>query len=117
MRRQVRISQWVSRALVAAMILTAIPLPGYAGEPPAPASAEASLTGVGQAGRSGDGARQGSRAGRCHPVGKTDVGSPSFFKKPVGIAVLAVFAAGIGYAIYSTKHDRIHSAGEEVGGR
>lgn len=35
--------------------------------------------------------------------------SGSFFKTPAGIAVLAVLAAGTGYALYSTSHDRIHS--------
>ena len=33
----------------------------------------------------------------------------SFFKTPAGIAVLAVIGAGTGYALYSSKHDRIHS--------
>ena len=41
------------------------------------------------------------------------VGSPSFFKKPAGIAVLVTLAAGDGYALYSTQHDRIHSAGKK----
>lgn len=44
---------------------------------------------------------------------KTDLGSPSFFKKPAGIAVLATLAAGVGYALYSTQHDRVHSAGKQ----
>jgi hypothetical protein len=39
----------------------------------------------------------------------SDTGSAGFFKKPVGIAVLATLAAGVGYAIYSTRHDRITS--------
>jgi hypothetical protein len=37
------------------------------------------------------------------------VGSSSFFTRPLGIAVLGILAAGTGYAIYSTTHDRIHS--------
>jgi hypothetical protein len=37
--------------------------------------------------------------------------SPGFFKTGPGIAVLAVAAVGIGYALYSTSHDRIHSPG------
>ena len=39
--------------------------------------------------------------------------SPTFFKTPAGIAVLAVMGAGAGYAIYSAQHDRIHSPGKE----
>jgi hypothetical protein len=44
---------------------------------------------------------------------KSELGSPSFFKKPAGIAVLATLAAGVGYAIYSAKHDRIKSPGKK----
>jgi len=39
--------------------------------------------------------------------------SPTFFKTRTGIVVAAVMAAGAGYAIYSTSHDRIHSAGKQ----
>ena len=39
--------------------------------------------------------------------------SPSFFKSRTGIVVLAVMAAGAGYAIYSTQNDRINSPGRE----
>jgi hypothetical protein len=39
--------------------------------------------------------------------------SASFFKTGPGIAVLAAFAAGVSYALYSTSHDRIHSPGRE----
>ena len=37
--------------------------------------------------------------------------SGSFFKTPVGIAVLAAFGAGVGYALYSASNDRIRSSG------
>jgi hypothetical protein len=39
--------------------------------------------------------------------------SPGFFKTGRGIAVLAVAAAGIGYALYSSSHDRINSPGRK----
>jgi hypothetical protein len=39
--------------------------------------------------------------------------SPTFFKTGTGIAVLAVIAAGVGYALYSTSHDRISSPGKQ----
>ncbi len=50
-------------------------------------------------------ATQGGEAGATH--------SPSFFKSPVGIAVLATLAAGVGYAAYSLQHDRIHSVARQ----
>jgi hypothetical protein len=39
--------------------------------------------------------------------------SGQFFKTGPGIAVLAVFAAGVGYALYSAQHDRVHSPGKQ----
>lgn len=35
--------------------------------------------------------------------------SGGFLRSPAGIACLAVIAAGTGYAVYSARHDRIHS--------
>jgi hypothetical protein len=37
--------------------------------------------------------------------------SGSFFKTPVGVAVLVAFTAGVGYAVYSSSNDRIKSPG------
>jgi hypothetical protein len=42
---------------------------------------------------------------------QADLESASFFKTPVGIAVLAAFGVGVGYALYSASNDRIRSAG------
>jgi hypothetical protein len=39
--------------------------------------------------------------------------SVSFFKTRPGIIAAAVMIAGTGYALYSTTHDRIHSAGKQ----
>ncbi len=38
-----------------------------------------------------------------------DLTSPSFFRTPLGIVVLAAVGAGTAYALYSSQHDRIHS--------
>ena len=38
-----------------------------------------------------------------------DLQSPSFFKTPLGLAVIAVVGGGAAYAVYSAQHDRIHS--------
>ncbi len=35
--------------------------------------------------------------------------SKSFFKTPLGVAVIAVVGSGTAYAVYSAQHDRIHS--------
>jgi len=35
--------------------------------------------------------------------------SKSFFKTPLGIAVIAIVGSGTAYAVYSAQHDRIHS--------
>ena len=35
--------------------------------------------------------------------------SKSFFKTPIGIAVIAIVGSGTAYAVYSAQHDRIHS--------
>jgi hypothetical protein len=37
--------------------------------------------------------------------------SGSFFRRPVGIAVLVAFGVGVGYALYSSSNDRIRSSG------
>lgn len=43
--------------------------------------------------------------------GSTKLESGSFFKSGPGIAVLAAFGAGVGYALYSASNDRIKSPG------
>ena len=40
-------------------------------------------------------------------------GAKSFFRSPAGIACLAVIGAGVGYALYSSSNDRIHSAARD----
>jgi hypothetical protein len=39
--------------------------------------------------------------------------SSTFFKTKPGMIALAIMAAGTGYALYSSKHDRVHSAGKK----
>ena len=43
--------------------------------------------------------------------GREELERASFFKRPVGIAVLAAFGVGVGYALYSSQNDRIRSEG------
>ena len=112
MKLQVRTSQWISRVLAVALILAATPLPTLAGEPPAPAPPRLSLTVlVQQAAAATPIAPARAQAGSS--AGKADLSSPSFFKKPAGVAVLAALAAGVGYALYSTQHDRVTSPAKQ----
>ena len=108
MKLQVRTSQWISRVLVAALILAATPLPTLAGEPPAPPPPRPSLTVLVQQAAAVT-AIAPVRAQATAGVDKSALSSPSFFKRPVGIVVLATLAAGVGYALYSTQNDRINS--------
>ena len=108
MKLQDRTSRWISRALVVALMLAATPLPSLAGEPPAPPPPLPSLNAL---------VKQAAavtpitpvRAQATTSVDKSGFSSPSFFKKPVGIVILATLAAGVGYALYSTQNDRITS--------
>lgn len=42
---------------------------------------------------------------------RTDLRTKSFFKTPAGVATLLIFVAGVGYALYSSREDRIRSEG------
>ena len=108
MKLQVRTSQWICRALMAALIIAATPLPTLAGDPPAPAPPQPSLTTlVTQAAAKTPIAP--ARSQTASGTDKSQFESPSFFKKPVGIAVLVALGAGVGFALYSTQNDRITS--------
>jgi hypothetical protein len=111
-RLQVKASQWISRVLVVALILAATPLPTLAGEPPAPTAPRPSLNALVQQAAAATPIAP-ARAQTASGAGKSDFSSPSFFKKPAGIIVLATLAAGVGYAIYSTQHDRLHSPAKQ----
>ena len=52
-----------------------------------------------------------ARQAQAPSSGETDLRSGSFFRRPVGIAVLAAFGVGVGYAVYSASNDRIRSSG------
>lgn len=57
------------------------------------------------------GAMKERQAAQTPPATNTNLRSGSFFKTPAGIATLAIFGAGVGYALYSANNDRIKSAG------
>jgi hypothetical protein len=100
---QSRTWRLVARVLVLAVGLAAIPLPALAGDTTAPVPGlKASIAKAAKTNTL-------EQAKPAANVDKTELGSPSFFKRPVGIAVIAVVAGGVGYMAYAFSHDRIHS--------
>jgi hypothetical protein len=103
----------VLRVLVLAMALAAAPLPAVAGEPnplanpsPLKASIETAVAKEMVAVAKAPNARLARSSGSGTT---TDLGTPSFFKTPAGVITLVLTTAGLGYAIYSTNHDRVKS--------
>jgi len=108
-----KVTTWRSRAarlIVLALVIALCPLPALAGDQSQPAKkapgirASAAAIATRQPLAASPTAAQGSPAGNR---------SGSFFKSPVGIVVLATMAAGVGYALYSTQHDRITSPAKQ----
>ncbi len=119
--------------LALAVIITLVPLPVLAGEStqPTPATqtlsataakvvarevakdalqaAEMGATALKPAAFATSGARTAARA---EQEGTPGARSGSFFKTGAGIAVMAVLGLGVGYALYSAKHDRVRSPGK-----
>lgn len=105
--------RWRLARLVALALLIALaPLPVLAGEPGTAAGATSIRKSISTISATERLAATPSPAAQTGTT-PADAGSPGFFKKPVGIAVLATLAAGVGYALYSSKHDRITSAGKK----
>ena len=111
-------------ALVLAVVFTVAQLPGVfaQSESPGPTTVKPGIrVSAAQAGatlspttRAWAGAARTSAKASAQTSGASgDRGKWSFFKSPVGIAVLGAFAAGVGYGLYSTQHDRIHSPGKQ----
>lgn len=57
------------------------------------------------------GAPAAPSAAQSQTTSDPDLRSGSFFRSPVGVAVLAAFGVGFGYALYSASNDRIRSSG------
>ncbi len=96
--------------LVVALIVTAVPLPAVAQEPSQPAGPPGIRASVAPAVRAvAAKTTVAKEQAQSTPADKSQLSSGSFFKKPAGLIVLAVVAAGAGFAVYSASHDRIHS--------
>jgi hypothetical protein len=116
----------LSRAVVLAVVVALIPLPVAADEPervPKAAAVETAKAPEAPTIRAAI-AKVDARdlkptvpsrttARRSEQTSNPATDSPAFFKTGTGIAVLAVIAAGVGYALYSTSHDRISSPGKQ----
>ena len=106
-KHQFRSWRLAVRGLALALVLAAIPLPCLAGETNKPAPAPGLKASIARAAASGSVTLE--QAKPAATPDKAQLGSPSFFKRPAGMIVLAVVAAGTGYALYSVSRDRIHS--------
>ena len=113
----VRITSWrgvLPRAGLLAVIIALVPLPVAASNggtnaktPTIKASMERIVA------RDLAAAPASSAAVRPARQGRAPGDSPAFFKSGPGIVALVVMVAGTGYALYSSKHDRITSAGKK----
>lgn len=98
-----------------ALALALIPLPAAASEPaPSKPAAPATKAKTSQVSLKESVARAAAHT-RLAPTARRAAqdsagkDSPAFFKTKGGAVALAVMVLGVGYAIYSTQHDRITS--------
>ena len=114
----VRIRSWggaLPRAVWLAVITALIPLPLAASDTAASAKAPVIKVSMEQIV-----AREVAASPATKPVmvraarqGQGPGSDPGFFRSRPGIVALVVMVAGTGYALYSAKQDRIHSAGKK----
>jgi hypothetical protein len=107
-KHQFRTWRLAVRVFALALALAAIPLPGLAEETNKPAPTPGLKASIARAAASGVTLEQAKLP--ATPA-EARVGSKPFFKTPAGVVVLAVMAAGTGYALYSANHDRIPPTG------
>ena len=109
----VRLTQWrgaLPRAILLAVAAALVPLPVAASDSTRAPKAKTTL----QASVQAMAAREVAKAPLTRVPARRDQASTSgrssgFFKTGPGMVVLAVMAAGTGYALYSAKHDKINS--------
>lgn len=100
----------VGRVLALAVAIAAIPLPSLAEETVQPATKPGIRASVAKVAAT---TRLEASSGQAAQADKAQLTSGSFFKSTAGVIVLAVVAAGTGYAIYSASNDRIHSVARQ----
>ncbi len=100
--------QWrpLGRVVALTLILTAVPLPALAGDSAKAVPVPGLQASIAKAAASGSAVLEQSKPAAPD---RAKLASRSFFKTPAGIATIIVVALGTGYAVYSARHDRIHS--------
>lgn len=103
----------VAAPLLIALIVSTFPAPCSAGDASRPAAKPGLMASIDTAARAlvPTQATPASRAAAQTGGEAQPRASKPFFKTPAGLVVLAVVAAGTGYAIYSSSHDRIPPQG------
>ena len=102
------------RAVLLVVAAALVPLPVAASDTkpaPQPKTIQASMQEMVARDVAAAPARPAAR--RAEQGGSQSKESIGFFKTKPGMIALAVMVGGVGYALYSAKHDRIHSAGKQ----
>ena len=94
-----------------ALTLALIPLPVAASDAAPATKAKASQVSLKEGAARAAARTPLAPAGRARRAEQdaTTKSSPGFFKTPAGAIALGVMVAGVGYALYSAKNDRITS--------
>jgi hypothetical protein len=103
----------LTRAVLLGLGVALIPWPAAAADsvvPPKPRTLQASMARI-VARESGTARPAAVRAARQGSAQGSQ--SPGFFRTRAGAVIAAVMIAGTGYALYSTRHDRVHSPGKQ----
>jgi hypothetical protein len=98
-----------ARIVALAVVVALSPLPAFAGDGNQPAKAPGIRASAAAVVKTERLAASPSSA----QATQAQAGSPAFFKTPLGVIALATLAAGVGYALYSAKHDRITSPAKQ----
>lgn len=112
----VRLTEWrgaLPRAVLLAAAAALVPLPVAASDTkpvPKAKTIQASMQEMVARDVAAAPARPVARRAEQGSQAKESIG---FFKTKPGMIALAVMVAGTGYALYSSKHDRVHSAGKK----
>lgn len=106
-----------ARALMLALVLGSVPIPCLAGEPPGPPSSPSQLaTSVDKAVQHEVAQLAKASQNVARQASANAPASGGFFKSKAGIITIVLMAAGTGFALYSTKHDRVTSPKVSYGG-
>lgn len=101
------------RAVLLVVAAALVPLPVAASDTkpaPKPKTIQASMQEIVARDVAAAPARPAARRAEQDSQSKESI---AFFKTKPGMIALAVMVGGVGYALYSAQHDRIHSAGKK----